>query len=81
MKEMIDQIINNPEALGRLIAIAITVGVFIYIIILSILQSRQIHILQQKVQTDGDSSVRVATYVYVVVQLVLFGLALLFVIA
>lgn len=75
---MINELLNNPAQLGRLIAVAVTVAVFVYIIILSFLQMRQIRILQQKVQTDGDNAARIITFVYLIVQIGLFALALLF---
>ncbi len=75
---MIDEVFNNPESFGRLIAIGITIGIFLYIIILSILQVRQIALFHRKVKTDVDGIVRVATYVYLVIQVTLFVIALRF---
>jgi hypothetical protein len=79
---MIDQILNdillNPGQLAKTILIIFTVGVFIYIIILSILQARQVRLLQQKVQTDADGFVRFMTYLYIFLQILLFVFAFLF---
>lgn len=75
---MIDELLKNPENLGRLIASAIAIGVFLYIIALSVLQVRQIFLLQQKVKTDADSVIRISTFAYLIIQVVLFVIALLF---
>ena len=76
---MIENLFANPAQVGRFLGIAIVVGVFVYIIILAFLQVRQIRILQEKVQTDADGTVRVITYVYLVFQLILFVIALLYI--
>jgi len=75
---MIEEILLNPERLARILGIIFVVGAFIYIIILSFLQVRQIRILQDKVQTDADNAVKLFTYGYIVFQVILFVIAILF---
>jgi len=75
---MIDQLLANPNQILNLIGITFIVGVFVYILVLAVLQVRQIRILQDKVQTDADGGVRIVTYVYLLFQLILFVIAILF---
>ncbi len=75
---MIDQIFSDPENFARILVFAIAAGTFIYIIILAILQVRQIFLLQKKVQTSADGVVRILTFIYLAVQVALFVIALLF---
>jgi hypothetical protein len=55
----------------------LVVALFVYIIIYSILQIRQVSLLQKKVQTNIDGSLKFISYVYLLVQVLLFVLALL----
>jgi small-conductance mechanosensitive channel len=50
---------------------------FIYIILYSVLQVRQIGILQEKVHTNADTVMKVLSYVFLLIQIVLFVVALL----
>jgi hypothetical protein len=75
---MIDQLFNDPENVLGVLASAITLGVFIYIIILSVLQARQVQLLQQKVHTDADSLIRFSLLAYILIQILLFVIVLLF---
>lgn len=53
------------------------VFLFIVIVVYSILQVRQIGILQQMVSTDADKVMRFFSYIYLLIQIVLFVVALL----
>lgn len=75
---MIEEILLNPERLARVLGIIFVVGIFIYIIILAFLQVRQIRILQDKIQTDADNAVKIFTYGYIIFQVILFVIAILF---
>lgn len=75
---MTNELLQNPESIGMLIAGALTIGIFIYIFIFSVLQVRQIRILQGKVSTDMDNTISITTYIYLVVQIILFVIALIF---
>lgn len=76
---MIDNLLTNPDQLGRLLVTAIVIIFFLYIIILSFLQVRQIRILQEKVQTDADNLILIVNYAYLLVQIILFIVVLLFI--
>lgn len=76
---MIDNLLTNPDQLGSLLVTAIVIIFFLYIIILSFLQVRQIRILQEKVQTDADNLILIVNYAYLLVQIILFIVVLLFI--
>lgn len=75
---MFEQILINPDQFAKVFAMIIVAGVFLYIIVLSFFQVRQIRILQDKVQTDVDMIVRIITYAYLIIQIILFVIAILF---
>ncbi len=72
----LEELLANPDSLGGLLFTSAVVCFFIYILILSVLQLRQISILQKKVSTPADSVVKVATYIYLFVQILLFVIVL-----
>lgn len=72
----LEELLANPDSLGGLLFTSAVVCFFIYILILSVLQLRQISILQKKVSTPADSVVKVATYIYLLVQILLFVIVL-----
>lgn len=74
---MIDQLMSDLMKFLIFFGAIFVVGAFVYIVVLSVLQVRQVRLLQEKVQTDADDKVRLATYVYLIIQLLIFVIAVL----
>ena len=74
---MINDFFNNPDAVWDLLKLLFVIIFFLYIIIYSILQVRQIIILQDKVRTSADFANRIIGVVYILIQLLIFVVVLL----
>ncbi|BDQ05064.1 MAG: hypothetical protein KatS3mg084_0582 [Candidatus Dojkabacteria bacterium] len=72
----LEDLLINPDQLGGLLFSAVVIFFFIYSVILSLLQVRQINILQRKVNTPFDNGIKILTYIYLFVQILLFVIVL-----
>jgi uncharacterized MnhB-related membrane protein len=55
----------------------VVILLFTYILIYSFLQVRQVRVLQGKIQTSADSALRFFSYIYFIVQILIFVVTLL----
>lgn len=74
---MINDFFNNPEMIWPLLKLVFIILFFLYIIIYSVLQVRQLIILQDKVRTSVDFANRIVGIIYILIQVLIFVLVLL----
>lgn len=69
---MIETLITQPGQVLNYIVIALVIIFFTYTLGRSLLEVRQIKILQQKVKTNIDSTLNILNIVYILIQLAIF---------
>ena len=76
---MINEILNNPAVAWAYLKYVAVIIFFVYVIIYSILQVRQVRILQDKVRTNIDIPVRILGAGYILLQVLIFIFVLIIV--
>lgn len=70
-------ILTKPDLLGTYIFNIVVIIFFLYIIFKSLLEIRQIRILQQKIKTPVDQTLNLFNLFYVLILLIIFVIILI----